>query len=552
MKKIFSFFWGLLFCIVQGVTGSSFSLVTWNLLGPNAPDVDSFKLPANTAKWNFTKGDMERLAIESDFLQKMNAAVICLQECDKNFKVPTVYELASFQEKRGSNGAGVGLWYKPSVMECVKAGGEFFTIPKPGTNESRNACAWGVFNNIRDIPIHVLICSVHLGRSNDRSDIEIGKKILEALAEILKKPIERYRCTSVIIAGDFNTNYEELANVGQSYLVNLFKMPFVMYQHRSWTVNGNSKFDFKNKKSLTEEECEAYNFEFAAIDHVMYTDGTLNLILQNSFVGFKDTPYFDARVSTAEKKLGSREVGSGIKFHELFPSDHLPIFATFEFKQSSSAKASPASGKLQKYSPEEIKELENRAAGEINDRLEDVKNHIDVMLHNEAAIKQRMPDANKSNVVHWLPKGFEYFEQLSEPFLIDTAKFINKLIDERRLAFKKTFSVKAVCLPKDSAADIEKWKGDARKGITKNIGNVNLHIDNILKNEGQPGDTPSADKFNVVDTWLPQSFEEFGRYPEEVLIDTAEFVNRLIAQRRVEFNKSSKLLELALELAASL
>lgn len=449
MKRFFSFFWGLLFCIVQGIVGSSFSLVTWNLLGPNTPDVDSFKLPVDTASWNFKKGDMERLAIETEFLKNMNADVICVQECDRAFPIPMKYRLVHYQEK-GS--AGVGLWYNQNVVNCEEAGGKFFgiTVPEKPNWKSQNACAWGVFSSKKNSSLNVLICSVHLGRSNGRSDTEIGKKIWDALAAILKDPIELYGCTSVIIAGDFNTNYEELANIGQSYVSTLFPVSFVMYQHNSWTVNGNSKFVFgKGAPALTDAQCfDPLNFEFTAIDHVMYTDETLNLDCDESYVGDFNRSYQDLGVLTAQNKVQYNKLNKKNLplIHAQFPSDHLPIFATFEFKQSSSSKAASASGKLQKYSPEEIEELQNRAASEINVRLKDIIDHIDVMLENEVAVKKRMPDANKSNVVFWLPEGFEYFQQFSESFLIDTANYINKLIAQRRLEFNKSHKLLELAL----------------------------------------------------------------------------------------------------------
>lgn len=440
MKKIFSFFWGLLFCIVQGVTGSSFSLVTWNLLGPNAPDVDSFKLPAHTALWNFKKGDMERLNKESEFLQKMNADVICVQECDRNIIVPDGYRLACYQEK-GS--AGVGLWYKQNVMNCVDGEGKNFeiTVPEKPKWKSQNACAWGVFSSNKNPSPNVLICSVHLGRSNGRSDEEIGKKIWDALAEILKEPIQNYRCSSVIIAGDFNTNYEELANIGQNYVSKLFQVPFVMYTHNSWTVNGNSKFVFgKGAPALTDAQCfDPLNFEFTAIDHVMYTNDTLNLINKSSYVGDHKNSYGDVQVSIVQNKVPYNKLNETNLplIHARFPSDHLPIFATFEFKKTSSEKAAPLLGKFPKHSADEIKKIKNDVHSEIHKYLKEVNDHIDNILKNEG-IPGDTPDVNKFNVVYWLPASFEHLKNYPEEILIDTAQFMNTIIDQRKREFKKS------------------------------------------------------------------------------------------------------------------
>ncbi|MBM17858.1 MAG: hypothetical protein CL947_02180 [Epsilonproteobacteria bacterium] len=295
----------------------SFTLVTQNILGPNTQDVASFK---------YLTGDYRRLDHVLQRVISYNADIMCFQEWDDTWNnrvaqadqstwqlmkiLKTNYQFVSF-EKKGSNG-GVVLYCKRQNWTVLDRGTMQLGVGQSG------ACAWGLLQNQKGEK--VLVACLHLSRGNQAGDgrggsptyspsnKDTGQVQLGIIVTMLKTLVGQHKCP-VVLAGDFNTLYQEILNDTLVDLNRLLPLGFQMFQHNSWTSNDSSS-------------------NFASIDHVLYSQG-LQLDLSQSAVGGSANPYQSPNVATAITK--QQDVTKKPIHQAGFNSDHAPVFVTLCF-----------------------------------------------------------------------------------------------------------------------------------------------------------------------------------------------------------------------------
>lgn len=330
------------FCshIVFGAN-NSFSVVTWNVLGVHAPDLESYR--HSGSEFSFEEGDFSRFKVIAQKLNTYAADIVCLQEFAESFisSPKSVfgkgfdYVFVSHMKKGGS---GVAICCKnKSDMTFIDAG----TVPAAAPG----ACAWGLFNNSKDEK--VLVASVHIGRANDRSGKDDGYAQWKAIITDLARIMKQHQLSSIVLAGDLNTFYEEVFNDTRKDVSQLLGISVEMYCHSSWTANGNRHFNFKDKNASLVGKGGLGDFDFASIDHVLYTNDSLKIGGNRSWVGVVGNAYKDPLVLSAAHKISYDDLShkENVKLiHTLLPSDHLPVFVTFDFKPVQGVPV-PGSGK---------------------------------------------------------------------------------------------------------------------------------------------------------------------------------------------------------------
>lgn len=312
----------------------SFSILTWNVLGVHAPDVESYRYSQSPFSFNY--GDSSRLNVTAHLLNTCDADIICLQELADSFLASPEspfgkefdYTCVSHM-KKGSSGVAI-CCHKAKKMVCLEAG----TVPAafPG------ACAWAVFGNSNDKNVksrEVLVASVHIGRPNDRSGKDDADNQWQAIVKDLALVMKRYALSSIILAGDLNTFYEEVFKDTKKYLSKLLGVSIDMYSHCCWTANANKHFIFKKTRQDLTGKGDLADFEFASIDHVLYSNDSLVLEKDRSWVGSSANMYKDSLVLSAIQKVNYNDLSHNEKMpliHNFVPSDHLPVFVTFDFQ----------------------------------------------------------------------------------------------------------------------------------------------------------------------------------------------------------------------------
>ena len=270
----------------------AFTVYSQNILGPNTFDVKNF---------DFKLGDYSRI---DELIKKAvlkNADFLCFQEFDKNLSSYKIdgYDKVSFKEK-GNNG-GVVIYSKHNAKLLGQGG---LSIDKLGS------IAYALFNIGNK---KVLIASVHISRINNNQGEISGDSQWTQFIEYLKNSNIDLKDCHIVIIGDFNTFYPEVAGHTTQFVSNVLKQQMNMYEHKSWTV-----FNKQN---------------FISIDHALYSSN-LNIDNKNSFIGDNANTYEDDRVLTQDlvslKQVDTKKYQIDNYFLNNL-SDHMPMFITFNF-----------------------------------------------------------------------------------------------------------------------------------------------------------------------------------------------------------------------------
>lgn len=311
----------------QPENNNPLSLLTWNVLGPQAPDLSEHFPNAQ----HFSQGlwEKSRLPKIQRIINELNPSIICLQEVSPemvdglnpsnpfrlHLQVPGheyFYHVASACSK-GRFGGAVVL-YDRSKLQLLGSENCFLS---DGNYDKAGAVAWAIFDLVgqsqqfkRELKNLLIIGSVHFSRANDRSQSAQGQAQMNSLLGCLYKFLAESgidpQKNGIVIAGDFNTFYEEVAN-------NFMKMPGVqdlglkMFEHKLLTVSRK-----KNGQH-----------EFASIDHILYTP----LVETKTKAIFPE--YQDEIVAQATDFITK---SSTAVFSDNGPSDHLALFMQFQLQ----------------------------------------------------------------------------------------------------------------------------------------------------------------------------------------------------------------------------
>lgn len=380
MKKLVSIF--LLICSFQELftsqsqhSSQNFSVMTWNILGPWAPDINNF--------FDFKgAGDTARLGLVGQWIEYWGADVVCLQEFGGPYAeamlkggslgkhtyqdvLPNYVQVAKQEKNPNQQGyitAGTAIYLKQSGNLSLVRDSQTQKIFTGGVKTpGRSVCAWVLLQN--NLGEKVLVASVHISRPNERQGQETGEQEWGFILQKLLLVLQEHKCTAVMV-GDFNTFYEEVFNETKKFVTKTLgsRVDFWMYRHSSWTANsligGNYSQQFNPMQDATRTVPYAKDenvFEYSAIDHVLYSQQGLPVNLkindQRSWVGNGAYSVSEQGVDRPRKVIYDRATLKPI--HEVFPSDHLPIYVTFDFVSTSYAAvpsqslvANPASASL--------------------------------------------------------------------------------------------------------------------------------------------------------------------------------------------------------------
>lgn len=370
------FIFSLIFQVVLPAQSNEFSLLTWNILGPLAPDVADFFPAENSDRTeilnlftilknplfkNFNKTQAQKFDLfitnfqhrADKIIQNILAFdpdIICLQEVKKDIfdkffekdlskNYQAAFSVAMAQEK--SKTSGNVILYKGSKFKSISSYGD--QLP---SETGTGACACALLQSKQNPADTVWICSVHISREPvitldyaSAQDTKSGDNQLQLMINSLAlRQIETTLSQSataapttlsdlsaqlspIIIAGDFNTLYKEVLE----HTSHLLKMN--MFQHSSFTEN-HKKGNFH---TYHRDE------DFGSIDHILFD--RITIIPNRSKVGLHNE-YFNHQVPKLSKYVLGSELTPPQRYlaiHDHYLSDHLPVFATFSFTPSGSS-----------------------------------------------------------------------------------------------------------------------------------------------------------------------------------------------------------------------
>jgi endonuclease/exonuclease/phosphatase family metal-dependent hydrolase len=338
----------------QPEAGSSdtFSLLTWNILGPQAVDAADFLKAMKRYKTQDERLEDVVFAIDS-----WDADIVCLQEVNRSTLeklgtlldslLPKKYFVAGWGSK-GKNGGVVILVKNDVVSFGSKRALERNVKNKIDQNGAAVMPHLGLADALLTFVdgVKVLVCSVHLSRANERSPkaSQNGLSQLNHIFAKIQPAILANKDLPVIIAGDFNTLYEEVMS---SYL-RAEDGKWTMFNHYSFTAG-----DLDGRLS--------------SIDHVLYNvyvKPYLNLYHSRNQkawvagdINFDDIYKLEKKVYGQYQNVSERRgkvdiydtVLNPIKTYEIElrdsfnrdflkrnnkklknPSDHLPVYVTFQ------------------------------------------------------------------------------------------------------------------------------------------------------------------------------------------------------------------------------
>ncbi|MBP7854406.1 endonuclease/exonuclease/phosphatase family protein [Candidatus Babeliales bacterium] len=184
--------------IISAANAPTFSLMTWNILGPNTQDVGNF----------FPKGDYSRLKDTMQEILAHNADIIALQEVDQAAYNALLQELKKHyvnrkllllnRQEKGPNG-GTVLVVNQNTFAVIKQGNESL----PNTGSYPGAASW-VLVQSQKTGAQYYIVSVHISRTSNPKGTTDGDLQIKYLMS--KLPANK----PTIIAGDFNTHALEI------------------------------------------------------------------------------------------------------------------------------------------------------------------------------------------------------------------------------------------------------------------------------------------------------------------------------------------------------
>lgn len=269
----------------------SFSVLSWNILGPATRDVADF---------GFIKGDYGRLGKNLQLISEIDADILCFQEVDltslhlfNNFLLAD-YVQAAYHEK-GVHG-GVVLFVKKSKFKVIST---VSSALKNSASDAPGAFAGAVIENI-ETQKQLFIASVHLSKSSHREAISEGLYQVSDLCNQLGKNLS----SSIILAGDFNTMYDDMRADLMPYISQQLGVMLQMFEHNACTASSSTG-------------------EFKSIDHVLYVN------LKNNFD--RSCVVSGKYAHQNQQRSSENNVDeSGGLIHKMLPSDHVPVFVVFE------------------------------------------------------------------------------------------------------------------------------------------------------------------------------------------------------------------------------
>jgi exonuclease III len=266
-----------------------FSVFSWNILGPNTQDVDSFfpEKKGDYSRLNQTLKHIPNYADKASFMP----SILSFQEVDQisrkklgNALKAKGYVEVAYQPK-GRNG-GTVLYVKQSDFKVIKRGG--IDLGDGGS------AALGLLQS-KKTNTKILASSLHLSRGDDsRTDnIQKGERQLTKLQAASQKILagENSKKVHKIFAGDFNTNAQEMKTSSLGFLQRIdndFKKYFDIFAGATTSndVSGQRK----------------------GIDHIVSSDNLL-------------------KVCQFSKIIGNNP---GKRIHDQVPSDHAVLYAVFQ------------------------------------------------------------------------------------------------------------------------------------------------------------------------------------------------------------------------------
>lgn len=299
LKKIY---FTILLCLLgDHATASTkkpmFSVLSWNILGPNTQDVDDF-FPG-------TKGNYKRLDAVIHHIKSHNtphgASIIALQEVDGESRKKLAHELAKagyqeigYQEK-GRNG-GTALYAKTNEFDSMGN----INMSLVGSDPKFPGAAAATLLQSKKTNAPLLVASVHVSRGNDSrpENVNSGNAQLSKLRDALH---QNFGPLPMIVAGDFNTNSDEIQ---RTTIPQIFHGAFQDVFAGATTSNSSD------------------GSKTGSIDHMLFSGLT--------------------RPSHIPSQLGAP--GQTQPIHHQIPSDHRSLYAVFELPSAhpAAAKALPA------------------------------------------------------------------------------------------------------------------------------------------------------------------------------------------------------------------
>lgn len=267
------------------------SVLSWNILGPETRDVEDY---------GFIKGDYGRLGKHLDIIRQYEADVLCFQEVDlttlhffNNFLLGEYNQLA--YHDKGAHG-GIVVYAKKSKFELIEPIG---ALLKSTEVRAPGAFCGAIIKSIQD-GSQLFVGSIHVSKSSKQEAISDGIEQISDLCLRLGKNLP----SKIILAGDFNTMYDDMKQTIVPLMQQKLDKEIVMFEHETCTSYSSSG-------------------ELSSIDHVLYAGFTLDFS-QSCVITSK---YRHVHASQLEKTY---EHGREHIVQPEIPSDHAPVFTVFK------------------------------------------------------------------------------------------------------------------------------------------------------------------------------------------------------------------------------
>lgn len=335
----------LVFIVFRSIDGreDTFALMTWNILSPQATDVEL--LFPQTSKQEESKKRLRDIVCT---INRQFPDIVCLQEVsDKTLQqlhatgLRPDYKIGSSCRK--GHFGGVIVLYNTRRFDMVK----WTACPLSSTG-----AAAGSLLKCKKTDTAVVVCCLHISRENGRAGQEQGERQMSDCFHCIKSNLglatnDKVAC---IVAGDFNTYYEEMFDHVHSK--KLFDGNWNMFEHGSWTVSSPDRRMQEKADALARQRdqriAEAVverkegsktvivrqpelsfrvrcDNTFASIDHILFRNIAL---ISPAVVG--NGEYLDADVAHCTAPQLQSLVKKPL-VQEVYPSDHLPIVVHFQF-----------------------------------------------------------------------------------------------------------------------------------------------------------------------------------------------------------------------------
>lgn len=199
IQNISIFFTSIFYALIlNSAQTPTFTVLSWNVLGPNTLDVGNF----------FTKGDYRRLEEHIKIILNLKPDIVALQEIDGQAhdlllqKFKTLFKTEKLillnRQEKGANG-GTALLINANKFKVINATG----IPLQGTGKYPGAASLAIIESLQT-KIQYHVASAHISRTSFPAGQADGDMQLNTLKLALSTPFP------IIVAGDFNTNSPEI------------------------------------------------------------------------------------------------------------------------------------------------------------------------------------------------------------------------------------------------------------------------------------------------------------------------------------------------------